>query len=126
MSTLPKNIDIKEHPESSIPYTWSVKDDVKNAVIAYKAYINNGTTSQQFEKAVNNLLCDHFKKNRAPFSVEKVEITEEDLKNLGMTYQEFSICMQTLSNVLVGVKVQTKRAEEGSFEYVFLLTLTLL
>ncbi|MES2224943.1 MAG: hypothetical protein V4478_03070 [Patescibacteria group bacterium] len=130
MSTLKtkEELDSLKNKGREEEYEWPVKNDLKNAVYAYKAFINGGTTEHVFNKAVNNLLYNHFKKNHVLLSKEEVLITDQELAYLNMTCQEFSICMQTISNTLLGiVGIHSERAHDADPQsYAFKITLTLI
>ncbi|MDB5255024.1 MAG: hypothetical protein JWL92_400 [Candidatus Nomurabacteria bacterium] len=131
MSTLAKETDLKGlqgQSSNNDQYVWPVKSDLKNAIYAYKAYINNGSTEKVFDQAVNKLLYAHFKKNHEISSTEEVLISEDDLKQLGLTSQEFKICMQTIGNILTAlVKIDVNHANnEQRPECVFNIILSLI
>lgn len=108
-------------------YIWPVSSDLKNATIAYKAYINGGSTDAFFEKEVFRYLHLHFKMNHEPLSKEEVTITEEELRNLGMESHEFQICMQTIANMLSSVvSVHMIRNDHLGNDDAFTITLSLL
>jgi hypothetical protein len=129
MSTLKNEKDFEKIKNNSLsePYVWDVKADVKIAIHAYKAYINNGSTEEQFDARVKKMLHEHFKTDHAIDSTEEVLITQDDLQNLGMTLGELKICVDTIAKVLAPeVQVKRMRPNEDSQGYEFKIILSLI
>ncbi|MDB5188418.1 MAG: hypothetical protein JWM92_16 [Candidatus Nomurabacteria bacterium] len=92
----------KQHaPLEKTPYPWPSKDDFVKAITAYINYKQH-RNRDVFEIEVYEALYIPFKENHRPASVEKIYITESDLREFKNS-ADFLPCIGEISTVVVEV-----------------------